>query len=195
MRGMPTNADDQMADVYRRVAELERRIQNQKRTGRVLKVDAAKGIIVELDQDPVTGKRDSTDWIPWQEPAMGGTKSHFPPSVGEQVDITSETGDGHDWRATLSTPSDANQRPYDKLDANGFWRGQFRLQFWDDKCEIAVGNTVLRLTPDGAVLIAKTFEQQGDETFLNVERVFIRERIRNMVGTVAGWSKYLFAKV
>ena len=37
-----------------------------------------------------------TGWIPWAEPAAGANKTHNPPSVGQQVQILSESGDLYD---------------------------------------------------------------------------------------------------
>jgi phage baseplate assembly protein gpV len=201
-RGIPSNSEDQIADLYRRVAELERRIQNQKRTGKVLKVDPAKGIQVELDVDPVTGQRDSTDWIPWQEQSMGGTKSHFPPSVGEQVDISSETGDGHDWRATFSTPSDDNKRPFDTLDRNGWVREKSSITWGDDWIEFKVAAAYVRITPDKITAHADTIEAQaaklfhvtGLETFIASTETYHFERLRIRMATESGPTDHVFAK-
>ena len=105
MAGLPEIIDD----LRRRVAELERRIRSQSRTGVVTEVDAARGLArVKLQGDDapfVTG------WIPWEEPAAGANKTHMPPSAGQQVKLYSESGDLHDASIQGSLNSDANGRP------------------------------------------------------------------------------------
>lgn len=105
MAGLPDIIDD----LRRRVSELERRLRSQSRTGVVTEVDAANGLArVKLQEgDPpfVTG------WIPWAEPAAGAMKTHNPPSVGQQVQVASESGDLHDAVIQGSLNSDAHARP------------------------------------------------------------------------------------
>ncbi len=100
---------EQMDDMRRRLSELERRIGSQGRTGVVTEVDAANGLarvqLTEGDAPMVTG------WIPWVEPAAGANKTHNPPSVGQQVEITSESGDLHDASIQGSLNSASNGRP------------------------------------------------------------------------------------
>ncbi|MCA1262562.1 phage baseplate assembly protein V, partial [Nitratireductor aquimarinus] len=56
-------------------------------------------------------------WVPWKEIAAGGIKSHIPPTVGEQVDLVSESGDLTDAVIDMSTPSNSNPRPHDGPEA------------------------------------------------------------------------------
>ncbi len=105
MAGLPEIIDD----LRRRVTELERRQRAQSRTGVITEVDAGNGLarvrLQDGDQPFVTG------WIPWTEPSAGANKTHNPPSVGQQVQIASESGDLHDAVIQGSLNSDANGRP------------------------------------------------------------------------------------
>ena len=105
MAGLPEIIDD----LRRRVTELERRQRAQSRTGVITEVDAGNGLarvrLQDGDQPFVTG------WIPWAEPSAGANKTHSPPSVGQQVQIASESGDLHDAVIQGSLNSDANGRP------------------------------------------------------------------------------------
>ncbi|MBR9651913.1 phage baseplate assembly protein V [Thalassovita aquimarina] len=96
-------------DLRRRLSELERRQRAQSRTGVVAEVDPAQGLarvrLQDGDRPFVTG------WIPWAEPSAGANKTHNPPSVGQQVQVTSESGDLHDAVIQGSLNSDANGRP------------------------------------------------------------------------------------
>lgn len=96
---------DLLRELSVRVAELERRNRNAERTGTITEVDAAKGLAkVKLSDDLTTG------WIPWEEQALGAAKTHFPPSVGQQVKLRSQSGDLSDATIAASVPSDTNQR-------------------------------------------------------------------------------------
>lgn len=132
---IPRTLPDQMADVYRRLAELERRARNRKRTGKVVEVDHAKGLArVELSRQG--GKPFLSPWMPWQEVASGGIKSHIPPTVGEQVTVVSENGDLTDAEISMSVPSNANPRPHDGPEAV-ITKGESRVVIGDDEVSIA----------------------------------------------------------
>ena len=138
---IPRNLDEQMADVYRRIAELERRARNRKRTGTVLEVDHKKGLArVELAKP--NGKPFPTGWIPWKEVASGGIKSHIPPTVGEQVTVVSESGDLTDAEIDMSVPSTANPRPHDGPEAV-ITKGSSRLQIGDDTVSVTSPNVIV----------------------------------------------------
>ncbi|MCA1263302.1 phage baseplate assembly protein V, partial [Nitratireductor aquimarinus] len=81
---------DRIVEAERRIAELERRGRNRKRTGVVAELDLKKGLARVRISD---GDRPFlSPWVPWKEIAAGGIKSHIPPTVGEQVDLVSESG-------------------------------------------------------------------------------------------------------
>lgn len=105
-----------LVEAERRIAEIERRGRNRKRTGVVSEVDTKKGVARVKIMDGERGPYLSP-WMPWKEIASGGIKSHIPPTVGEQVDVVSESGDLTDAVIDMSTPSDANPRPHDGPDA------------------------------------------------------------------------------
>ena len=104
-----TSLPEIIDDLRRRLSEVERRQRAQFRTGVIVEVDAGNGLArVELqkgDQPFLTG------WIPWVELSAGANKTHNPPSVGQQVQIASETGDLHDAVIQGSLNSDQNGRP------------------------------------------------------------------------------------
>ena len=131
---IPHTLPEQVADLYRRLGEVERRARNRKRTGKVKEVDHGKGLArVELSSQD--GNPFLTGWIPWKEIASGGIKSHIPPTVGEQVDVVSESGDLTDAVIDMSTPSNANPRPHDGPDAV-LTKGEVRLFISDGEVRI-----------------------------------------------------------
>ncbi|MGE3784738.1 MAG: phage baseplate assembly protein V, partial [Alphaproteobacteria bacterium] len=128
-------------EAERKIAELERRGRNRKRTGVVSEVDNAKGLARVKIMDGAQGPYLSP-WVPWKEVASGGIKSHIPPTVGEQVDVVSESGDLTDAVIDMSTPSNANPRPHDGPEAV-ITKGDSRLTIADDKVTIKAASIVL----------------------------------------------------
>ncbi|WP_246479999.1 phage baseplate assembly protein V [Kaustia mangrovi] len=79
-------------DIEIQLAEVERRLANTVRVGKVAELDAARGLVrVEIAQDR-DGNPVLTPWLPWSERA-GGIRTWSPPSVGEQVRVVSPSGE------------------------------------------------------------------------------------------------------
>lgn len=146
---IPSTIPEMIADLYARIAELQRRIDGQNRTGLVTEVNAKDGWArVDLGPDPVTGEPMISAKVPWEEPAMGAIKWHIPPKVGEQVRVRSETGDLSDARIAVgSVPSDANRRPHDKEDEHVRTVGNVRVLEKDGMVHIDVGGAIVEVTP------------------------------------------------
>lgn len=137
---IPRTLHEQMADLYRRVSEVERRNRNRKRTGKVVEVDYAKGL-ARVEMSAQDGKPYLSPWMPWKEVASGGIKSHIPPTKGEQVDVVSESGDLTDAVIDMSVPSDANPRPHDGPEAV-ITKGGSRITIADGSVEIVADVTI-----------------------------------------------------
>lgn len=100
----------QVRELYFKVADMERAGRNRSRIGTIAEVDAAHGRArVRLSSQG--GKDYLSGWLPWSEQAAGAGKTHFPPSVGQQVRVRSESGDLTDGEIEMSVPSDTNARP------------------------------------------------------------------------------------
>lgn len=69
------------------VSDLQRRLANLCRVGKIVEVDRSTGR-VKVEFDGV-----KTPWMPWQTARAGAVKSWSPPSVGEQVSIISPMGE------------------------------------------------------------------------------------------------------
>lgn len=138
---IPRTLPEQVADLYRRLAEVERRNRNRKRTGKIAEIDFENGLArVELSTQD--GKPYLSPWMPWKEIASGGIKSHIPPTIGEQVDVVSESGDLTDAVIDMSVPSSANPRPHDGPEAV-ITKGDSRITISDDAFVIRAGKIVL----------------------------------------------------
>lgn len=137
-----------LVELERKVAEQERRNRNRKRTGVVAEVDTGKGLarvkISDGEQGPYL-----SPWVPWKEVASGGIKSHIPPTVGEQVDVVSESGDLTDAVIDMSTPSSDNPRPHDGPEAV-ITKGSVRLFISDG--EVRVDAPSMTFTADSGYL-------------------------------------------
>lgn len=165
---IPRTLPEQVADVYRRLGELERRDRNRKRTGKVKEVDHKKGL-ARVEFSAQDGKPYLSPWMPWKEIAAGGIKSHIPPSVGEQVDVVSENGDLTDAVIDMSVPSNANPRPHDGPEAV-IVKGDSRITIGDGSVEIFADVTIKgALTVEGPTVthngknIGDTHEHTGVE--------------------------------
>lgn len=106
---MQVALDEIIDDLRRRIAELERRVRFQSVEGTIAEVDVGRRLArVKLrdgDQPFLTG------WIPWAEAGAGQNKTSGHPSEGEQVRLSSGTGDLHDAVIICSLSSDANPAP------------------------------------------------------------------------------------
>jgi hypothetical protein len=106
---------DQFTEMLRRMADIERRINNVVRPCRVVSVDAEKGtcrVSYALDPD---GKDVQTIEIPWMEHA-GEYRTWRPPSVGQNMYLVSpggEIGVAHSY-AIPGTYGDTYKQPHNK---------------------------------------------------------------------------------
>ncbi len=139
---LPSDLPGQVAWLVNEIAEIKRRDRNRKRTGVVGEVDCAKGLarvkFEERDGKPYLGP-----WMPWKEIASGGIKSHIPPTVGEQVDVVSESGDLTDGVIDMSTPSNENPRPHDGPEAV-ITKGNVRIEIADDLTTVTSPSVVVQ---------------------------------------------------
>ncbi|MFC5760525.1 hypothetical protein [Rhizobium sp. GCM10022189] len=144
---IPDNIADMVADIYGRLAELERRNRNRKRTGTVKHVDHEKGLYrVALSEQG--GKPYLTGWISPKQLGAGLVKIDILLSEGEQVDVVSETGDLTDAQIDLSSYSEQNVRDNS-----------------DVPFKVTIGQTIWSLTEDTATLEARKVKIKGDVDF------------------------------
>lgn len=107
---IPRDLQGQMADLYRRIADIERRGRNRRRPGTVAEVDHENGRYrVKLGEQEGAAPYLS-GWIKPRVGAGGSVKIDVLLKEGEQVDVVSENGDMTDARIELSDYSDANPR-------------------------------------------------------------------------------------
>jgi len=137
---IPATMPEIIADLYKRLAEVDRRFENRSRKGTVAEIDPAKGLArVKLGENK-DGKPYLSPWVPWKEVAMGAIKTHFPPAVGEQVELKSDSGDLLDAVIDTSLPSTANPRPHDKAGEAKIQIGETYILMTGDSIEISTGH-------------------------------------------------------
>ena len=131
---IPRTIPEQLAWLAGQISDMKRQVRNRKRTGKVVAVDHKKGLArVEISRPD--NKPFISPWVPWKEVASGGIKSHIPPTIGEQVDLVSESGDLTDAVIDMSTPSNENPRPHEGPEAV-ITKGESRFVIGDDSVAI-----------------------------------------------------------
>ena len=142
---IPRRADEQIAQLFYRIAELERRARNRKRTGIIDQVgtgDNTGKYRVKLSGQ--NGTPYLTGWLKARSLAAGSVKIDVLRSKGEQVDVISENGDLTDAVIDLSTYSDIHPR-----------------ENADTPFHIKIGDTVIAVGGDG-VTITGNVRIKGD---------------------------------
>lgn len=142
---IPDSPEDVITDLYHRIAEIERRARNRKRTGTVVEGPDDKGRYrVKISE------QGGTPYLsPWVKPktyAAGGVKMDVVYTVGEQVDLVSESGDLTDAVIEMSTYSEANAR--ENTD--------------NVPLHIKIGSTVIQAGGDGVTITAGKIVLDGE---------------------------------
>lgn len=137
---VPNSLAGQIVEIYGRLAELERRARNRKRTGTIAEVDTARGL-ARVRFSRQGGADYLGPWMPWKEIASGDIRTHVPPSAGEQVDVLSESGDLADGVIDMSIPSNAMVRPHDGAEA-AIVKGATRILIGDGAVAISANVTI-----------------------------------------------------
>jgi phage baseplate assembly protein gpV len=105
----PDSLERVIAEMMSRLADLERRGRNRRRTGKIVEVDHQTGRYrVQLSEQQ--GKPFLTPWIAPRQVAAGNVKIDVLLSEGEQVDVVSENGDLTDARIEMSAYSQSHAR-------------------------------------------------------------------------------------
>ena len=147
------------ANMAYRIEELERRVANVARPGKVTAVDPANGLVkLEVGELP-------TAWVPWLE-TSGAIKSWRPPSVGQQMMLISPSGEpGQGW-AMPAGASNANPHPHNKVAEDVLTIGQSRIQVTGGSIEFTVGKSSIVMTADAIDVTADDTINMTSETMI-----------------------------
>lgn len=140
--------DTLLAEILRRTAEIERRVDGVLKQGPVTHVDTKAGT-VRVRLGGADGEPFLSPPIPYTQIA-GGLKVHAPPTVGQQMTVMSGAGDFRQGIAVPMTWSDSNASPSKKSDENVLTFGDVRVELRDDELLIKIGEFTLSLKASGA---------------------------------------------
>lgn len=174
---IPKTLSGQVADLYYRLAEVERRARNRKRTGTIAEVGSGENAgkyRVQLSEQG--GKPYLSPWLKAKALGAGGVKIEVMRTVGEQVDVVSESGDLTDAVVDLSTYSDENAR------ANGA----------NVPLHIKIGDAVFEMSGDGLTVTAPNVVVNSPHVQLGGEGGKRVARIGDRVSVTTGSSQGLW---
>lgn len=138
-----------LAELARRIAELERRVSNTMRHGTVKEVDPKKQMVRLTLGDGDDGEEFLGPWVPYSQQA-GALKIHSPPTVGQTMTMLSPGGDFEQGNAIPYTFSDANKSPSEKGDETVVTYGEnVRMQLSDKLIKMTVGGVDYNFSDQG----------------------------------------------
>lgn len=213
---------EENARLLHRVAEVERRQDNQVRHGKVTDVDTKKQL-ARIEIGERDGKPVKSAWVPYAQVA-GGYKAHTPPTKGQQLTLFAPNGEIRQavllpftWSNDNPSPSEKDDEHVDTFGDKWKWtrkKDLFHVQL--DKAEVEIKPASVALKHDGAsvtVSANKVEAKVGDasitveggainikapKTFI-VNKVFLgvdaaNEETEIKVETESGPAKQAFAK-
>lgn len=145
----------ELADLARRVAELERKLAASGRAGTVSEVDATQGLI-RLD----LGDGMQSPWVPYVQTA-GALKVHSPPSVGQQMILVAPSGETAQGYATALSFGGGNGSPSSADDEHVVTFGDVRLDLTADGVVVSAGGVTLKVSGAGVTITGGTVTHDG----------------------------------
>jgi phage baseplate assembly protein V len=148
------------------VAELQRRLANLFRIGKVAEIDRTQGRVKVQFGDV------KTPWLPWQTSRAGSVKSWSPPAIGEQVCVVSpmgELGAGFVMGGAINytdRPAPDNRENVERIDlpSGGAYEinvGGTKILADNGKVQLIVGGTTMQLS-GGKITLNGDIEVTGD---------------------------------
>lgn len=159
----PSSLPEMVANLHRRLAEVERRLRGRSRDGKVVEANEAEGLYrVEFNEN---GRTFRGPWMRVQAISAGGIDIQAEPKVGQAVTVTSESGDMTDGQISLSSFSDGAPRPHDKAGELKIKKGDVSILVSGGGVEIVGDLTITggAVTHNG-VNIGDTHTHSGVET-------------------------------
>lgn len=143
---------DHVARLAERVADLERRFENQDRYGTVEEVDPEKQRvrlrIGGTDDEPML-----SPWVPYAQTA-GALKVHSPPSKGQQMLIHAPDGDLRQGIASGMTWSNNNASPSQSGEEHVLTFGSVKIEMRDGELIATVGGSSIKMTDGNITLVS-----------------------------------------
>lgn len=143
-----------------RLQEHNRRLAGATMRGKVTEVDPAKKIVrIEIGKDE-DGNPVKSPWVPYKQTA-GALKLHNPPSVGQVMGITAESGDVEQGVAEPYWWSDDNESPSDSGDEHKLTFGDVTITLSSGGLSLTVGGTTFDFTGGGFTQTGGRQEHDG----------------------------------
>ncbi|MEM9734189.1 MAG: phage baseplate assembly protein V [Pseudomonadota bacterium] len=135
-----------LAAMATRITDLERRLEQSSRDGRVTEVDHEEGLAkVEIGSDKETS---ITHWVPWTERA-GDHESYDPPTVGEAVKVNAPNGEMALATLERGALSNRENRPHRKAGERVDKMGDTTITQTQSGIYFANGGVTMTLSADG----------------------------------------------
>ncbi|WP_194094653.1 phage baseplate assembly protein V [Marivivens aquimaris] len=149
-----------LLDLFRRVADLERRLNVSNLRGTVHSVDAAAGTVrLDLGPDDAGGRLLSPP-VPYAQQA-GALKVHAPPSTGQQMTIVSPSGDLAAGVAQPLSWSSSESSPSQNGAENMLTFGDVSILLTESGVTITVGGSSVQLTANGLAVTSSAMTHNG----------------------------------
>lgn len=152
----------ELAALKRRIADLERRLENSYRHGPVTDVDAEKQLVrLAIGKGP-DGTVQKSPWVPYGQFA-GKLKVHTPPTVGQNMTVMSPSGSLEAAVALPFTWNDEHDSPSEAEDENVIVYGDIRFTITDGVLLIEAGGFVLEVSGDGLAMTGGGVGHNGQD--------------------------------
>lgn len=136
----------EIADLARRIAEVERRMAAAARSGVVSHVDPANGL-VRLD----LGGGMLSPWVPYVQTA-GALKLHSPPSVGQQMMLSAPSGETSQGAAVPLSFGGGNDSPSSSGAEHVLTFGTVRVDLTSSGIVLSAGGVTVTVTSAGLAI-------------------------------------------
>ena len=157
----PHNAiPNELARLVKRVAELERRLENTVREGPVAEVDPVKGLVRLKVGKGTDGTDQLSPWTPYAQQA-GKLKIHTPPTVGQNMMMISAGGEFGQGFAIPVTWNKGNPSPSESGEENVLSYGDVTIVVKEDSVTASIGGFSVQLSAAGAVWSGGRLEHDG----------------------------------
>jgi phage baseplate assembly protein gpV len=146
---------ESLREINERLQEHNRRIAGTTMRGKCSDVDTSKQlcrIVIGKSED---GAEVKSPWVPYKQTA-GAVKLHNPPSVGQVMEIRSETGDIEQGLAEPFRWNDDNQTPSQAEDEHVLTFGDVRATLKGGNVTFTIGGVTVDISGGGLAVTGGT---------------------------------------
>lgn len=144
-----------LSTIFQRLAEVERRLDGAQQFGLVDEVDAARQM-VRLD----LGDGLRSPWVPYGQSA-GALKIHAPPTVGQQMSLSSPSGDMTQGVAAPLSFTDSEPSPSSDGSSNTLTFGRVQVHLTENGVTITASGVTVAITAAGLAITGGEVRHNG----------------------------------